>query len=182
MGFNGRSDRTIKPGATEDLAITLSCHKLTGSFTRNIIVTTNDPDHPRETLVCKGQILEPLKMMPNNVNFGNISPQASTLQKTISLTRGDGGPLNPKLAPINTPGVEASIKEIEPGKRYELVVKLTPPFKSRRLAATLQLETGSAEAPTVTIPVYATIVPPRAPREDRAMGPPRPKGPPPNSP
>ena len=164
------------------MAITLSCHKLTGSFTKDIIVTTNDPNHPREALLCKGQILEPLKMMPNHVNFGNVSHEASTLQKTISLTRGDGGPLNPKLAPINTPGVEASIKEIEPGERYELVVKLTPPLRSPRLAATLRLETGAAEAPAVTIPVYATIASPPAPKEDRTVGPPRPKGTPPDSP
>ena len=132
--------------------------------------------------MCKGQILEPLKMMPNHVNFGNVSNEASTLQETISLTRGDGGPLNPKLAPVNTEGVEASIKEIEPGERYELVVKLTPPLKSPRLAATLRLETGAAEAPTVTIPVYATIAPPHAPREDRTVGPPRPRSAPPSSP
>jgi len=132
--------------------------------------------------VCKGQILEALKMMPNNVNFGNVSPEASSLQRTISLTRGDGGPLNPKLAPVNTQGVEASIKEIEPGERYELDVKLAPPFKQPRLGATLQLETGIAEAPTVTIPVYARITSPPAPREDLIVGPPRPKGAPPPSP
>ena len=132
--------------------------------------------------MCKGQIFEPLKMMPNHVNFGNVSHEASTLQKTISLTRGDGGPLNPKLAPVNTQGVEASIKEIEPGERYEIVVKLAPPLKSPRLAATLQLETGIAEAPTATIPVYATIASPPAPREDRIMGPPRPQGAPPRNP
>ena len=132
--------------------------------------------------MCKGQILEPLKMTPNHVNFGNVSHEASSLQKTISLTRGDGGPLNPKLAPVNTPGIEASLKEIERGERYELTVKLTPPLKPPRLAATLQLETGAAKAPTVTIPVYATIASPSAPREDRTMGPPRPKGAPPQSP
>ncbi len=139
--------------------VTLSCGKLNGTFSRDIFVSTNDPNHPKETLVCKGRILEALKITPKYIHFGRASPEAPT-QKTVSITRGDGGPLSPKLAPINTQGLEAKINEIKPGEHYELVATLTPPFTSTRIQATLQLETGVPQSPIATIPVHAAFGPP----------------------
>jgi hypothetical protein len=147
----------IKPGETEEFAVTLSCHKLRGTFTRNIVVTTNDPSHPKETLVCKGQVLEPFNITPKLVNFGLVSPAGPARQKTLSITRGDGDALKLKLLPIKAEAVAASLNEVEPGERYELVVSLNPPLAAQRIRASLQLETGVPQSPTATIPVYATI-------------------------
>jgi len=127
-------------------------------------------------LSCKGQILEPLKMAPKYLNFGRISPDEAKHEKTVLLARGDGGPVSLKLDPIRTPGVEANIKEIEAGEKYELLVTLTGPFESERIQTNLQLETGVVESPRVTIPVYATLVDSRVPKKDLNSGPPRGKG------
>ena len=140
------------------------------------MVTTNDPDHPTEALLCKGQILESIRMAPKYANFGRISAEVPRHEKKISLTRGDGGPLSLELGPIRTPGVEANLQEIEAGERYELLVALTGPFESERIRATLQLETGVPESPRVTIPVYATLADSRAPRRTSKPSPPGTKG------
>jgi len=140
------------------------------------MVTTNDPDHPTEALSCEGQVLEPLKMIPKYANFGQISAEVPRHEKKISLTRGDGGPLSLELDPIRTPGVEANLKEIEAGERYELLVALTGPFEAERIRATLQLETGVPESPRVTIPVYATLADSRALRRNSKSSSPWAKG------
>jgi len=140
------------------------------------MVATNDPDHPTETLLCKGRILEALQMVPKYANFGRISAEVPRHEKKISLTRGDGGPLSLELGPIRTPGVEASLKEVEAGERYELLVALTGPFESERIRATLQLETGVAESPRVTIPVYATLANSQATRRTSKSSSPQTKG------
>lgn len=98
-------------------------------------------------------------MSERRVNFANVPSSASAQTKTIILTRGDGGPPNPKLKPIESPNIKAQIREIEAGKRYELDISLEPPFTSERIRTTLTLETGVAEAPIATIPIYAMIVP-----------------------
>ena len=104
-------------------------------------------------------MLVPVNTRPRAVNFGQVPRDGSVHRKKVTITRGDAGPLTPKLAPIEIQGVEAQLKEIEAGERYELEVTLTPPFKSDRLRGSLKLETGLADAPNVSIPLYGTIAP-----------------------
>ncbi|MCK4624817.1 MAG: hypothetical protein KAV00_05875 [Phycisphaerae bacterium] len=168
MKFNGRSDRTIKPGAVEKLSVTLSSRKYRGSFSKKITVTTNDPLHPRVTLLCKGQVLLPLKVNPRNINFGKVSRKGPSQTKKVVITRGDGGPLQPQLTSDKKPAeIQTKLTEIKPGERYELEVTLTPPFKSERLRTNIKLQTGIAEAPTTTIAVYASIAPRVVPKPTR---------------
>lgn len=104
-------------------------------------------------------MLVPINVRPRAVNFGQIPRDGSTRQKKVTITRGDAGPLNLKLAPIEAQGLTAQLKEIEPGERYELEVTLAPPFKSERVRANVRLETGLADAPDASVPVYGTIAP-----------------------
>ena len=98
-------------------------------------------------------------MSERRINFGKVPSSGPAQHKTIVLTRGDGGPPKLKLKPIESPNVKAQIREVKAGERYELKVTLEPPFETERIRTVLTLETGVAEAPTATIPVYATIVP-----------------------
>jgi len=81
----------------------------------------------------------------------------SEQEQTLTLTRGDGGPLAPKLEPVETPGIEAKLTEAERGERYELAVTLAKGAELERSRAVLTLQTGVAESPTVTIPVYVML-------------------------
>ena len=79
--------------------------------------------------------------------------------------------MNLKLQPVTIKGVEASLNELEPGERYELEVALKPPFASERIRTNLVLETGLDKAPTVKIPLYATVIPRVAARPARIVVP-----------
>ena len=75
------------------------------------------------------------------------------------ITRGDSPNFKVKLVPVKQKNIEAILKEIRPGERYELEFTLRPPFGLNRVVANVKLATGVPEAPTVTLPVYATIIP-----------------------
>ena len=139
--------------------MSIGCGKLSGSFTRNITVTTNDPEHSSETLVCKGRLLEPARVSPHLISFGRI-PGTAVLTKRALVTAMDGGPLTPELAPFEKQGVAAKLREIEAGQRYEIEVTLTPPLDPGRLRVNLTLRTGVAAAPSVNVLVVATVAPP----------------------
>ncbi|MFH0980878.1 MAG: hypothetical protein V2A79_04995 [Planctomycetota bacterium] len=112
-------------------------------------------------------------MEPRAVNFGLISRKASAQQQKVTITRGDGGPLNLKLAPVDLANFEAQLREIEPGERYELEVTLSPPFLAERMRTNLTLETGIAEAPTTTLPVFGSIAPRVSAEPSRVTLPPK---------
>jgi hypothetical protein len=101
----------------------------------------------------------PFKMQPRIASFGRIERNAEPKRKTITITRGDGGPLALELAPNNYPNVKTSLREIEPGEKYELDVELVPPWPNTSLRANLKIKTGIPEAPEETIRVYAQIAP-----------------------
>ena len=143
----------------EELAVTLSCSKLNGQFDKKIRVTTNDPAHANEVLTCKGQILEPLLLKPKRINFGQISSATPPEPKTILITPGDSEVFAPKLVAVDTQGLTATLKEIDPGKRFELQVSVQPPFEGNRLRSEVKLQTGVNEAPIASIPVYASVQP-----------------------
>jgi hypothetical protein len=96
---------------------------------------------------------------PKLLNFGQVSRLQAVAPKKAVLTQGDGGPISPKLKPFEQTGIEANLKEIEPGKRYELEVKLSEKFDGKLGRADLELETGVAKAPVIKFQVFARWLP-----------------------
>jgi hypothetical protein len=153
-------DHTIAPGQSEEVKVTMTISsRRSGPFTRSVSVTTNDADHHKTALTCAGTMLVPFKMEPTSVVFGHLVRSDGPQKKTITITRGDGGPLAPELMPVGNPNVEALLREIEPGEKYELDIKVTPDWPRRSLNTNLVLKTGVAEAPEEKIRVYASLAP-----------------------
>ncbi len=157
MKFNGRSDRVIAAGQNETLKVTIATRGRSGSFSRNIMVTTNDPANARVKLVCEAQVLAAVRKSPKSASFGRLDRKAGPKDKTISLTRGDAGPIKPELAGPIPKGVTASIEEIEAGERYALNVTVDAAQSNGPVKGNLKIRTGVAESPETSIRVYATV-------------------------
>ncbi len=120
-------------------------------------MTSNDPKHKKEKLTCKARVLVPFKRSPRNVNFREVDPDTTPIPQKVSITRGDGAPLQLEIVRTGQKGIVAELKEIKPGERYELLVGLTPPLKSGRLRSWVRIKTGIEEVPETTIGIYAQI-------------------------
>lgn len=128
-------------------------------FIQRLRVETNDPDHRQETLMCNGRFLEAMHIEPAEANFARIRPTQATLTRTLTIRRGDAGPITPQLQPIRDPGLHAQLCEIEPGEHYELEVSLSPPWKQGRIRQLLRFETGVEEEPVMDIWVKGHVTP-----------------------
>lgn len=100
-----------------------------------------------------------MKLSPSRINFGRVSRRGPAKTNKVVITKGDGGPIAPKLLPLDRPHFTAELHEIEPGERYELEVTMAPPFKTNHLRGSVKLETGIPDAPISTITVYGTVAP-----------------------
>lgn len=152
-------DRTIAPGQSEQVKVTVTSTRRSGPFTRTITATTNDADHRRVTLTCAGTVLVPFQIKPSTIRFSQLSRDAGPQQMTVTITRGDGGPLALEVLPPSDPNLRASLREIEPGERYELDIEVTPGWSKGVWRTNLMLKTGIAEVPQEKIAVYGFIVP-----------------------
>lgn len=111
------------------------------------------------TLECEAKVLSAMRVEPATVSFGQIQRDDPEQTKTITITRGDGGPLDPKVLATGNPQIAAELREIEPGERYEVDVTIRPPWPNEMLRGTLSLETGVERAPQESIVVFANVTP-----------------------
>jgi hypothetical protein len=157
MKIGGRSDRTIEPGKTETVEVTITANAK-GPSTRKVRVLTNDRKTPNAELTCTAVAKSALQLDAPMVNFGDISRDAADNQvKSIIIKRGDAGPISPRVASTGNEKITAEIKELEAGESYELVVTIHPPWPSGLLRGNLVLETGIEQAATESLPVSARI-------------------------
>lgn len=158
--MDGQADRIVAPGKTEQIKLTINtARKRKGKFTKKVAVTTNDAENRNPSLVCEGSVKVPFEMQPAAISFNQVERDAKAQRKTVRITRGEGGPLAPELAPLTNENVKASLREVEAGEVYELDVELVPPWPNRAIQAYLTLKTGVKEVPEERIRVYARVAP-----------------------
>ncbi|MBU0719132.1 MAG: DUF1573 domain-containing protein, partial [Planctomycetes bacterium] len=157
--MSGRSDREIKPGEHDVVSVTLASRGRSGAVQKGIRVTTNDPDNKQITLTCTGNVISAFSGEAPKATFGRIKRDQGPQTKTIRLSAGDAGPIKPEVGTITQEGLTAEIREIDPGKVYDLDVTVGPPWPNGRLIANLDLKTGVAKAPEEKIRIDAQIVP-----------------------
>jgi hypothetical protein len=159
MKISGRSDRIIKPGTSDAITVSANTSSIsTGRLSRKLRVTTNDPQNRSTTLTCNAKVLMPFKVSPRSANFGQILRSEEQVKRTLTITRGDGGPIKPAVSNVK-PNVHTEIREIEPGEKYELDIALTPPWPNGRLREYLTLQTGISQKPDTRIVVYGNVAP-----------------------
>ncbi|MBU0617999.1 MAG: DUF1573 domain-containing protein, partial [Planctomycetes bacterium] len=158
--MDGQSDRTVAPGQTEQIKLTINTsRKPKGKFSKSVRVTTNDAKNQSPTLACEGSVKVPFEMQPTAVNFSQIERGGEAQRKTVKITRGDAGPLALELAPVEHENIAATLREVEQGELYELDVELVPPWPNRAIQANLTVKTGVEEVPEEKIRVYARVAP-----------------------
>lgn len=136
-----------------------SSHSYTGEYNKSITVTSNDPKHRSQALKCHGRVKLPIQITPRTVDFGALNRSAATQYKTITLERGDGGPIAPEVELGKLKGLDSQICEIEKGEKYDLVLSLSPPFPSGQLREQLFVNPGVEGAPKQALRVVGTVKP-----------------------
>lgn len=101
----------------------------------------------------------PVEIRPARVHFGKVHDGDPTQYKIVTLLRGDGGPITPKVSPGKLPNLYAQVCEIEPGEHYELELSLSPPMPGEKFRDLLRMTTGVEEAPSVTLWVTGDVTP-----------------------
>lgn len=152
-------DKTIAPGATGKIPITLNSKRLNGQFTKTIRVTSNDPNRETVTLRVKGNAKPYVQINPRFVNFPTIKAHEEKSAK-VKLTNNSPQPLKLTL-PRQKFGQSFTAELIEkiPGEEYELLVHAKPPYREGPNRANIQIKTNIAEQPLLSIRTTAIVKP-----------------------
>jgi hypothetical protein len=113
------------------------------------------------TISIKGELWQPVQVSPASAAFARVPQQSkddAAMVRKLTIVNNVDGPA--KLTGIKVPSdsFKAEVKELEPGKKFELTVSLVPPLKPGPVYGNIEVATGITEMPILKIPVNAFIV------------------------
>ncbi len=148
----------LPPGAT--LALDMSMLSSgRDEFTRKVQVHTNDPQNPKVTLTCVGRTRVPFESEPPHLDLGTVPRDSGPITKSVTVTRGEAGPLKPTLGEVSDSRLTARLQEVTPGEVYLLEITVGPPWPNGEYRGYVTLEPGIPDVPGDKIRVLADVVP-----------------------
>jgi hypothetical protein len=151
--------REVPPGKTGIIPLELYTVNFTGPVAKSLTVVCNDPDQPMVTLEVKGSVRRPIELIPQAANFGGRFDSLSNICKTIRIVNREEQPLT-LSAPVSAhSAIEAELKTNQPGREYELLVRLVGPLGGGNLIGEVSVKTSNPQMPVLKVPVFALAQP-----------------------
>ena len=151
------------PGESGKIPIKVATSHYNGAVTKTVSIQTNAPGAGANVvLTLKGELWQVVQIMPQNVYFGRIlttdADKAAPAQKLTITTNNN---VTAKITDVRStnPAFKADLTEVEPGKKFELLVSTVPPLKEGNNYGTIDMSTGVAEMPRLTVPVSCMVAP-----------------------
>lgn len=152
----GQYPRKLKPGESGEFPFSINSNKLRGRFEKTVTVSSNDPVTPSLKLKLRGVCNRYLDIMPTAANFGKLigdEPQ----QRVLKITNNTDTPAVLTIDPEKVDNVEFKLVETEPGKKFELVVSVTPPYTPGLMNVSTTISTNLEKQKTVKVAVRAKV-------------------------
>jgi len=134
----------------------------TGSISKSVSVFTNAKGSgAMVTLQVRGELWQAIQATPTMASFGNVSASQiaeGSLVRKLTIVNNVDEPA--KLTNIQSTNASftAEVTELEPGRKFEMTVKLARPSASGVQAGSITMNTGLKEKPSLQIAVNAYIL------------------------
>ena len=150
--------QVIKPGESGEFPFKLNSSKLRGKYEKPITVYSNDPVTPQFKLKLRGECNRRVDIMPTGANFGKLTGKEPQ-QRVLQVTNNTDTPLTLALDPEKTENVTWKLVETTPGKKFELISVVEPPFEPGSLNVSTTLTTNIEAQKEIEIRARARIPP-----------------------
>jgi hypothetical protein len=89
----------------------------------------------------------------------NLATDSSAASTSVRILNNTGEPIVLSAPKINNPAFSVVLKTNQPGKEFELVVTMRPPFSPGTTQGQIKLKTSSSALREIAVPVYANVQP-----------------------
>ena len=128
-----------------------------GALRDFLVVETNHPKQKELRLAITGFVRPLLSVTPTVADFGTLELTAASQDLSLVLVNFGDAAIEIKGVKASVPGIEATIKPIEEGRRWEIKLTLTGKMPKGRTNATITIETTSTLQPTLQVPLRGTV-------------------------
>ncbi|HSW44056.1 MAG TPA: DUF1573 domain-containing protein [Phycisphaerae bacterium] len=148
-------DRKIEPGEKGRVHAVFDTKGKGQTPQTTIYIQTNDPNNARFDLRMHGKAKRLIDVDPAmGARFGRVV-EGKVHPIKIKVTNNLPDPLKLELLPLGPEAkpFDVSVKEVEPGKAYEITVTPRQPLPEGSISTSIQFKTGAGQMPTLAIPV-----------------------------
>lgn len=149
--------KVIGPGYSGGIPLKVNSERYRGRFSVTVTVDTNDPAHKETKLILSAAVKHYATVSPTSATFGNVRGD-SVMTKTLTLTNNTDIPMKPSM--VDGPKSETfkgELRELEAGKKYELTVTASPPYKPKYNSFMLPIDLGIPNAPPFKVRCNANL-------------------------
>ncbi len=150
----------LPPGETGTISIQMETAQFTGPIAKTITVTSNDPTHPQTVLEIKAAVWTPIQISQPVVIFPALTEPTQVLTRSVTIRNQVEGVLRLSELQSDQPAFQPALKEIVPGREFELTVTTVPPLANGTTTAHITLKTSNPKMPALTVQAVATLLPP----------------------
>lgn len=130
----------IEPGASVPVTVVLDSRQVEGAFQGKVRFRFNDPGTPATVLAITGRVIAPVEFRPRRAFFV-AAQRGHSAESTIDIINNDARPLVITRAEYPAERFTASLKPVEPGRRYRLTLTLRPEATAGRRQDRITLHT-----------------------------------------
>jgi len=155
-GMSARFKPDVAAGEAATIKIKWDTSKVQGATTGKAIVQWADPTVPSVTLAMKGVVQPPIELLPMAAAFFSVF-QDETAERVIQIVNHETRPLRiDRLEPEGS-HFAAKIREIEPGRKFELHVTVPKGTATGRFMEGVTLHTDAPNQGPIRVPVNVFV-------------------------
>jgi hypothetical protein len=156
----GEWPHTLKPGESGELPINLETAHFVGGVTKTITIKSNDATRPEQVIELKATVWTPVKISDPVIIFPAVTDPKVPASRTVTIDNQVEGALSLSDVLSDNPLFKPDLKELTPGKQFELKVTTVPPLLDGTQTARIRMKSSNAKMPELTVQAVVTVLPP----------------------
>jgi hypothetical protein len=169
----GNWTKRVEPGKTGIIPLQFNSAGFSGMVIKPTTVTCNDPASSRLTLKLSGNVWKEIDFWPQFAVLNASSESVADAKATVKIVNMGDSPIGMMGLEVSNPMFVVNLKTNQPGKEFELLVKVVPPLNRNSNQGIITLKTTSTNMPSVPVnailmlqpvvsvaPVQVTLPPP----------------------
>ncbi len=149
------SSPRVEPGKEGRVHVELLTGNFNSPVSHNVTVLSNDTNCPATNLQMKGTVWRPIEVTPLAAAFLGALEAPSNALRVLHIVNKQSAPLTLSEPRSNHRAIAAELRTNQPGREYELLVKLVPPLGRGNIFGELTMQTSATNMPVIKVPVWA---------------------------
>jgi hypothetical protein len=152
----GTWDKIVEPGKTGKIPLQLNSAGFGGLISKSATILCNDSNSPL-SLQLTGTIWKPIDVTPAMAVFNVQSDNPTSERKILKIVNNTDEAITISDVECTNKQFSVELKTVTPGKEFDLLVSLNPPFTTPNLMVPITAKTSSPKMPILTMNAYVMI-------------------------